>query len=227
MVKIRLLIADNLALVRGLLSNQLSKQEDFEILGAASNGQEAVELALCLKPDIVIMALEMPVLNGVQATGRILARNSTIKVILLTNHEHLSSLGRFSEASECLSKSCTPEELVEAIRRVWDLRHTIPDGLGSNKDQYLMVERMATRAGLSANEKAVLIKVLDTDLTMDQIAGTLSSESGSSVTISSVKHALGRAMTKLRIKPRTRTALVKYAREISEGQAAGANGLFP
>ena len=77
---------------------------------------------------------------------------------------------------------------------------------------------LSTRAGLTDRERAVFEKAMNTEFTVEQIARVLSNETKTEVTISSVKHALDRAITKLRIEPRTRAALVKHVLEFDPKQ---------
>jgi DNA-binding NarL/FixJ family response regulator len=213
---IRTIIADDTALLRRLLATQLAREADIEIVGEAEDGRQAVDLAQKLRPDIVIMDLEMPHLNGTQATERILAQTPHVRVILLTGHESLAALGRLAGASEFLNKNCTPQELAAAIRRVHASRVTSPTERGGAADHGLAIEQIATRSGLTERERAVIEKMVDTELTIQQVARTLSESTESPVTESAVKHALERAMVKLRIEPRTRAALVKYVLEFSQ-----------
>jgi DNA-binding NarL/FixJ family response regulator len=213
---IRTLIADDTKLLRRLLASQLARESDIEIVGEAEDGRQAVELAQKLRPDVIVMDLEMPYLNGTQATERILAQMPHVRVVLLTAHESLAPLGRLAGAVECLIKSCTPQELAEAIRRANTARSAAAPDRGGGPDRRAALELIATRSGLTERERSVVEKMVDTERTIQQIARTLSEESDTPVTESAVKHALERAMVKLRIEPRTRAALVKYVLEFSQ-----------
>jgi DNA-binding NarL/FixJ family response regulator len=85
---------------------------------------------------------------------------------------------------------------------------------GAGNDHVNAVELLAIRAGLTDYEKAVLQKVVSTDMTVHQIASAFSREESKLVTDSSVKHALDRVMTKLKVEPRTRAAVVKRVLEL-------------
>jgi DNA-binding NarL/FixJ family response regulator len=86
--KTRVLIADDVARVRQGLKEILGLTEDFEVVGEAVNGLEAVQLAEKLGPDIVLMDLEMPVMDGVEATWQIKNRHLAKGVVVLTIHSH-------------------------------------------------------------------------------------------------------------------------------------------
>lgn len=210
---IQILIADDETMLRRLLQRRLSGETDFRVVGEAENGKQAVELALKLRPDVVVMDLNMPLLSGAQATERIASELPSTRVIILTSLGDLASMARYVGASEYLDKGCTPEELVAAIRRVYGSRSTREGGTGAAEDHTNAVELLAVRSALTDYEKVVLQKVVSTDLTVHQIATALSREEDKPVTDSSVKHALDRVMTKLKVEPRTRAAVVKKVLE--------------
>jgi DNA-binding NarL/FixJ family response regulator len=216
MDRIKILIADDTTLMRRLLAQQMAREPNIEVVGEAEDGREAVELTLRCRPDVVLMDLNMPHLNGIQAMERIRAQQPYTKVILLTAHEDLASLGRFSGAADCLDKGCTPQELVGAIRRAHATATPDPAEAGGGNDHHASIERLAVRAGFSEREKIVVQRMVSTEMTMNQVARALSAELKTEVTESSVKHALERAMIKLKIEPRTRAALVKYVLEFGK-----------
>ena len=118
--KIKVMLADDHPLFRQALRNILEKQADFEIVAEAANGEEAVSLAIELVPNVVVMDISMPVLNGLEATRQIKAKNSDIIVLVLTVHddsEHVIGILE-SGAAGYLTKSAVEEEVVSAIRSV-------------------------------------------------------------------------------------------------------------
>lgn len=118
---IRLLIADDHLLVRNALRNLFLKQPDMEVVAEASNGQEAVEFALKLIPDIILMDISMPVLNGSAATKMIKASNPKIDILVLTVHSDIEHAISIMEAGAdgFLTKTASDEELVQAIRSIY------------------------------------------------------------------------------------------------------------
>lgn len=117
-MSIRLLLVDDQALFREGLRTLLSVYEDLDVLGEADNGQEAVDLALKLRPDVVLMDLRMPVLDGVAATRLLLREMPGVKVIVLTtfdDDEHVFD-GLRAGAVGYLLKDVPSARLVEAIR---------------------------------------------------------------------------------------------------------------
>ena len=87
MKRTRILLVDDHAVVRQGFKMILGAQADMEIAGEAANGREAVELAAQLNPDIVVMDVAMPELNGIEATRRLVAANPHIRVIALSMHK--------------------------------------------------------------------------------------------------------------------------------------------
>ena len=85
-MSIRVLLADDHGVVRKGLRFLLERQPDMEIVGEAADGREAVRLAEAANPDIVIMDIAMPLLNGIEATAQIVKRNPGIAVIILSVH---------------------------------------------------------------------------------------------------------------------------------------------
>jgi DNA-binding NarL/FixJ family response regulator len=94
MGKIRILIADDHGIVRKGLRLQLEQREEFEVVGEASDGREAVHMAEELNPQVVIMDIAMPNLNGIDAAAQMVKRDPQIKVVILSMHSDESYLNR-------------------------------------------------------------------------------------------------------------------------------------
>ncbi len=120
--KIRVLIADDHAIVREGLRAILEAQPDIEVVGEAVDGQAAVEKAKQLKPDIVIMDLTMPRMNGFEATLQIKKQNQEVMVLALTMHENDSYFFQVlnAGASGYFIKGGSSSELISAIKTVWN-----------------------------------------------------------------------------------------------------------
>ncbi|MCT1398898.1 DNA-binding response regulator [Paenibacillus sp. LC231] len=130
---IRLLIADDHAMVRRGLQVFLATQPDIEMVGEAANGEETLEKANQLNPDVVLMDLNMPILNGIDTTARLKKEQPHIKVIVLTSfidYDHVLPAIR-AGARGYLLKDIEPEDLVAAIRRVYEGQVELhPDAAG-------------------------------------------------------------------------------------------------
>src|SRR5262249_36586592 len=94
MKRIRILIADDHGIVRKGLRLQLEQHDEFEIVGEASEGREAVRMAEDLAPDVIIMDIAMPNLNGIQATAQVVKKNPEIGVIILSMYSDETYLMR-------------------------------------------------------------------------------------------------------------------------------------
>ena len=117
---IRVLIVDDHQVVRRGLRTFLELHDDIDVVGEAGDGLEAVELAAALRPDVVLMDIVMPRLDGIEATRRIKEQSAAVGVIALTSFAGDDQVLPALEAgaSSYLLKDVSPEELVEAIRAV-------------------------------------------------------------------------------------------------------------
>ncbi|MEO7086865.1 MAG: response regulator transcription factor, partial [Gemmatimonadaceae bacterium] len=117
---IRVILADDHNVVRAGLRAVLSVAKDIEVIGEAKNGREAVSMAERFNPDVVVMDLDMPELNGAAATKEIVAKGLAAKVLILTMHSEEDYLVPLMEAGVAgyLVKSAADRELVDAVRAV-------------------------------------------------------------------------------------------------------------
>jgi DNA-binding NarL/FixJ family response regulator len=117
---VRVLIADDQALVRAGFRRLLESEPDIEVVGEAGDGHDAVELSRSRRPDVVLMDIRMPVLDGLEATRRVLARDDGVRVVILTTFdldEYVFDAVR-AGASGFLLKDSPPEQLIAAIHVV-------------------------------------------------------------------------------------------------------------
>jgi DNA-binding NarL/FixJ family response regulator len=115
---IRLLIADDHAVVRSGLRHLAETFEDVELVGAAEDGEEALRLCAERQPDVVLMDLEMPVLDGIEATRRISEAHPGVAVVVLTSFSDREQILRALDAGAVgyLLKDADPAELAKAVR---------------------------------------------------------------------------------------------------------------
>ena len=116
----RILIADDHGIVRQGLKSLIEQQSDMEVIAEAENGRIAVELAKELHPDVVVMDISMPELNGMEATRLILQEHKDIKVIALSMHsdKHIVTEALEAGASAYVLKSYLFDELIRALEKV-------------------------------------------------------------------------------------------------------------
>jgi DNA-binding NarL/FixJ family response regulator len=120
MKRIRILLADDHAVVRHGFKMILSAQSDMEIVGEAGNGREAIDLAADLRPDVVVMDVAMPELNGIEATRRLTAANPHARVLALSMHKDSVYVREILRAGArgYLLKDSGPADLVAAVRAI-------------------------------------------------------------------------------------------------------------
>lgn len=119
-LKTKILIADDHPLLCEALSQTLSKEQDMEVVGKANDGEEAVSMASQLQPDVVIMDILMPKLDGIEASKRIKAATPNIAILILTAYDDDNYVLGLLEAGAAgyLLKSARGQDLVEAVRAI-------------------------------------------------------------------------------------------------------------
>lgn len=118
---IRILLVEDHALTRVGIKTVLKRETDLQVVGEAANGEEAVDQAESLKPDVILMDVGMPIMDGIQAAKRIVERGNTAKIIMLTQHDNDQDiLASFSAGASgyCL-KDVEESRLFMAIRTVY------------------------------------------------------------------------------------------------------------
>lgn len=119
-MKTKIIIADDHAVLREGMRNLLERENDFEIIGEASDGEEAVRLVSELKPDVVLMDIVMPKLTGIEATRQIKQTSPTTNILVLTAYSDIRYILGLLEAGACgyLLKNARSSEIAGAIRAV-------------------------------------------------------------------------------------------------------------
>lgn len=204
---IRVIIADDHTILRQGLKTILDNEIDISIIGEASNGVEAVQLTEKLKPDVVLMDISMPVMNGFEATSAIKSQVSETKVLALTQHDSEEYLFKLlsSGASGYVLKKTAASELVLAIRAVNDnLVYLSPIMTQKLVGEHLRLMKDSKNKGeiLTPREMEVLKYVAD-GLTNQDIADKLV------LSLKTVQTHRAHLMEKLHL--HDRTELVKYA----------------
>jgi DNA-binding NarL/FixJ family response regulator len=200
---IKILIADDHAVVRAGLANILRVESDIQVVAEASNGLEAIDLAVKFQPDIILMDIYMPACSGLEAMAVIKEKAPASKIVILTVSENEDDLFRAIKygAEGYLLKSASITEVSEAVRRTAQGEPSLSPRMAAR----LMAEfRDKSEPGpkLSAREREVL-KLLGEGLTNIEIAGRLF------IGESTVRTHLQRLLEKLHLK--NRAEAIAYA----------------
>lgn len=208
MSKIRILIADDHSIVREGVCMILDGQEDFEVVGEASTGRQALEESRRLRPDVVVMDISMPDMNGIEATKKIRSELSGTQVMGLTMHEDESYVFELLKAGAAgyVLKRAAAEDLVAAVRAAHQgeafLYPTVAKMVVQDFLQRATAQDQATLDGLTDREREVLTLIAE-GLTNQEIAGRLY------ISIKTVQTHRAHIMEKLNL--HDRTELVRYA----------------
>ena len=207
-MKIKILLADDQGLFREGLRLLLSTQPDFEVVGEATNGEEALHLAAKLHPQIVLMDMRMPVLGGVEATRRLQETQPDCRVIVLTtfDDDELVFEGLRAGAVGYLLKAVSSPRLLEAIRSVARGESILePSVTAKVVAEFARLANQVSRPQvlvnpLSERERAVL-RLVATGATNREIAATLYIAEGT------VRNHLTNILDKLGVSDRTQAAV--------------------
>jgi DNA-binding NarL/FixJ family response regulator len=210
-VSIRVLICDDQALVRAGFRAILGSRPEIEIVGEAENGAEAVALAERRRPDVILMDIRMPLLDGVEATRRLVAEGSPARILVLTTFdldEYVHAAIR-AGASGFLLKDVTPAELVEAIRIVAG-----GDALLAPSVTRRLLERFAVTlpAGDQSSDVLGQLTARETEVLRLLAAGLSNAEIASElvVTEATVKTHISSLLRKLGLRDRVQAVILAY-----------------
>jgi DNA-binding NarL/FixJ family response regulator len=208
-VSIRVLVADDQALVRSGFRMILEAREDIEVVGEAEDGAEAVELARRLDPDVILMDVRMPKLDGVEATRRLTTAGSRARVVILTTFdldEYVHEAIR-AGASGFLLKDVQPAQLVDAVRVVAAgealLAPTVTRRLLDRFARALPEKPPPSLEGLTARELEIL-RLVAGGLSNAEIAEQLV------VTEATVKTHVSSVLRKLHLRDRVQAVVAAY-----------------
>jgi DNA-binding NarL/FixJ family response regulator len=210
-VTIRVLVCDDQALVRSGFRMVLEAREDLEVVGEAADGREAVELAERLDPDVVLMDVRMPNLDGVAATRTIVASGSRARVLILTTFdldEYVYEAIR-AGASGFLLKDTLPDDLLSAIRVV-----AAGDALIAPKVTRRLIQEFASRPEPSAAALAPVHGLTEREVeVLHHVAKGLSNAEIAEELIMSpatAKTHVSHLLTKLGARDRTQLVMIAY-----------------
>lgn len=215
---IRVLLADDQPLVRAGLTGLLGAEADLEVVAAAVDGRQAVELAQELRPDVACLDIRMPVLDGIEATRALTALDPPIPVLILTTFDLDDHVFGALEAGAAgfLLKDAEPEEITAAVRKVAAGQGTLDQTL----TRRILAELVRRRAlqpvtaeaadGLLTTRELQILGLLARGMSNEEIARELVVE------IATVKSHLARMLPKIGVRSRLQAVVWAYQNRIVE-----------
>ena len=208
----RILIADDQALLRASLRALINGYDGCEVVGEAADGAEAVSLAAALRPDLVLMDVRMPVMDGIEATRRITAASAGVRVLILTTFDLDEYVyeGMLAGASGFLLKDSPPADLVKAIRVICDGDALLTPAATRRLITEFVRGRAAAGAPVAANLEMLTARELEVlgliarGLSNTEIAAELF------VTMSTVKTHVSSLLAKLGARDRAQLVIRAY-----------------
>jgi len=208
---IRVLIADDQALVRGGFHSILAGQDDIDVVGEAEDGQQAVDAVERLRPDVVLMDIRMPGVDGIEATRRIATRGLPTRILVLTTFDIDDYVYEAMKAgaSGFLLKSAPPRQLAEAVRTV-----AAGDAMLAPSVTRRLVEQFVRRPPPGARAPAGLEELTDRELDVLRLIAQARSnaEIAADLVLSeaTVKSHVNRILGKLDLRDRAQAIVLAY-----------------
>ena len=199
----RILIADDHALMRVGIRSMLESTGDFTVIGESCDGESAVAMALKAKPDVVIMDLMMPKMNGAEATRRIVEALPNTRVIVLTSFGTSSEMAKaiHAGAAGALLKESPSDELIQAILTVMDGKTAIHEEVSAHLADITPLPEFTQR-------QLEILKALAAGLTDKAIADTFG------ISVAGVRKHLIAIMSKLGATSRTEAVAIALSRSL-------------
>lgn len=198
---IRVLVADDHFVVRQGLAALLTPRNGMEVVGEATNGREAVELAQTLQPDVILMDMIMPEVDGVAAIAQIKAQNPAARILVLTSFGEKEKVAAAIQAGALgyLLKDSSPDDLFDAIHSVYRGRLSLPQELATN----LLQPQASVPTGSHFTSREL-------DVLRLLVQGRSNPEIGQALFISptTVRSHVTSILTKLNVANRTQAAVV-------------------
>ena len=224
---IRVLVVDDQALVRGGFRMILDAQKDIEVVGEAADGREALDKAAELAPDVVLMDIRMPRLDGLEATRRLVERGRSPRVLMLTTFdadEYVYAAMK-AGASGFMLKDLRPEDLADAVRIV-----ARGDALLAPTITRRLIEQFVRRPLASGGPPGQLGELTERELEVLRLVarGYSNAEIASSFSLSeaTVKTHLTHILTKLNLRDRVQAVVLAYETGLVQpGESAAERGV--
>jgi DNA-binding NarL/FixJ family response regulator len=212
---IRVLIADDEALVRGGLRMILGAQPDFEVVADAADGEDAARLAAEFEPDVVLMDIHMPRLDGIAATERILAEHADVRVIMLTTFDLDEYVYRALRAGATgfMLKTTPPKDLAEALRTA-----ARGDALLSPTITRRLIDHYTTTALPAGSPSLAELTARETEVLRMMALGLSNREIADQLFLSeaTVKTHVNRIFAKLGVRDRVQAVVLAYQTGVAQ-----------
>jgi DNA-binding NarL/FixJ family response regulator len=210
-VAIEVLLADDQPMVRAGLRTILASQEDVAVVGEAANGEQAVAAAARLRPDVVLMDVRMPVLDGIEATRRITRAGQPVRVLILTTYELDEYVfdALAAGASGFLLKHAPPEELIHGVRVV-----AAGDSLLAPSVTRRLIEEFGRRPAPASRPPEALTSLTERETEVLRLVarGLTNAEIAARLHVSetTVKTHVGHVLDKLDLRDRVQAVILAY-----------------
>jgi len=208
---ITVLVVDDHTSVRDGLTGLLSRQKDVTVAGEAENGLEAIEKARELQPDVILMDVRMPVVDGLEAMRRIRTENSDVKFVVLTTYDNDEYVFQAIQvgAAGYLLKNTSREELLRAIRLAYRGESTLhPSVTAKVMARLAQLSRHPAGADVLSARELEVLRLMATGATNKAIAASLW------ISVSTVKTHVVKIFRKLGVKDRTEAVAKAVHEEI-------------
>ncbi|MBZ4644858.1 MAG: hypothetical protein PWR27_270 [Petroclostridium sp.] len=216
MRKIRILIADDHSMVRQGLKQIVELEEDMEVVAQASNGEEAVNLAMEVQPDVILMDINMPKVNGIQAIAQLKEKGCSSKVIMLTIHadrEYLVKTVQLGAAGYVL-KDADSDVLIKAIQSVYKgqsyIQPTMTTELIKEFTKGVSEEHSNKNQNLLTQREIEVLELIAEGMLNKEIAAKLY------ISEKTVKNHVSNIFKKLNVSDRTQAAIYAFKHNIKK-----------
>ena len=209
----KILLCDDQAVIRDGLEMLLNLERDFEVIGAAQDGAEALELAAQKQPDLILMDLKMPIMNGIEATRQIRAKFPNIKILVLTTYdddEWVFDAIR-AGASGYLLKDTSRQKIVEAIRGTMDGKSFVDPAIAGK-----LLNQVASRQTQPASILTDKLTERELDVLRLIAKGINNSEIATQLHLSegTVRNHVSAILEKLGVSDRTQAAVIAIQHDL-------------